>query len=146
MMSSSELNLNFKKIKFIDHFDNLLLKNKEYVITGSAACILYGWPTENNDIDVFINPFKLQTMIDDKILFQDELNQNKYSNKEKTVECFSQSMGFKWTFKRAFNNSILLKSYRVMSTGGLYLFYSDLYDTYHKEKYKKKLDWLKYKI
>ena len=145
-MSDNILDTNLKKINYLDDFENLNLSNKEYVITGSAACILYGWPTENHDIDIFVNPFKLQMLIDNDILKQDELHQNKYKDKSGNVKCFSNSIGFKWNFKRAFNNSILLKKYRIMTVGGLYLFYSDLYDTFHKDKYKKKLDWLKYKI
>ena len=80
-MSDNILDTNLKKINYLDDFENLNLSNKEYVITGSAACILYGWPTENHDIDIFVNPFKLQMMIDNDILKQDELNQNKYKDK-----------------------------------------------------------------
>ena len=123
-----------------------MLNNKEYVITGSAACIFYGWPVENEDIDIFIHPFVLQNLIDNNVLVQDDLNQDRYFDTSKKIECFKKSICDNWTFKRAFNYSIIIKKYRIMSISGLYLFYSDLYNLMHKEKHKNKLNWLKYKI
>ena len=52
--TDKELKRNLKNINYLENIDRLGLKPEEMIIGASAACILYGMPIKNKDIDIII--------------------------------------------------------------------------------------------
>lgn len=145
-LSNNQLLKNLKKVKHLDCIDKLGISSDDYVICASAACVLHGMPVENNDIDMSINEKIVPSLLKsnkiksgEKDGVHDLMYQDSTGNLDITV---GRGWGKFFKLSNVKPMSFVVDGYRFLTVDGLKYYYNVLYDHYHKEKHKIRVDWL----
>lgn len=118
-----------KNVIGLEKLDVLKLNLDQYIIGGSAACIVLGLKICNNDLDIAIdrkNPDVLEKIKNTDKILDFGLDQNY------PLMDFDEYM--KYTH--------VVEGYRFLNKEGLIKLYMVLYEKYPKEKYLMRLEWL----
>ena len=142
--TDKELKRNLKNINYLENIDRLGLKPEEMIIGASAACILYGMPIKNKDIDIIVTKKAINRI---KHLLnpgeQDGVHNKMYQDTEGVLDIGIEpgNNWFKWDKYEKL--TLVVGAYRFLSIEGLYKFYQELYNFSGKEKHLNRLQWVK---
>lgn len=142
-LSSFQLVNNLKNVNHLNVVDDLGIKESESVIFASGACVLYGMPITNADLDINISN-SCFNRIKNKLLAgeKDGIHNDAYTTQNGELDIFTEANNEIMTYKEMCDFSIKVGRYRFLNVQGLYTFYSRLYNLRHKEKHLSRLQWL----
>lgn len=137
--------LNKLPINHLEQIDKLGLNPNEYVIVGSAACVLYGMNYDNHDIDITISETEFDKIKSKLILGRhDGIHDNMYKDQSGYLDINLGNIYPELSFKLLKSKSHLVNGYRFLTVDGLKYFYRFLYDKHHMKKHKDHLEWLEH--
>ena len=132
-----------ENVRYLDKLDALGLTTDDYIISASAAAVLYGMPITNEDIDICITQDAF-THIKSKLIpgKKDGIHDDMWTDISGKLDINVDSDDRFFNFSKYFNQSVVINGYRFLSWDGLKQFYTELYNLHHAEKYKIRLDWM----
>lgn len=138
-------------VKYLDELSNLGLSEKDYVIVASGALVAHGLIAKNNDLDIIIKPNKLAELVDKcllkvKIKKVDDIYKLVFVNDTENVEVCNEvinDIDMTTPLSYYFNSNLVIDGYPYLPMVPLRHFYQCLFNRYHLEKFKKKLELLK---
>lgn len=118
-----------KTITGLEKLDILKLNLDQYIIGGSAACIILGFNINNNDLDVFIDRKNINVL-------------KKIKNADRILDFGLDQDKLVINFNEYMKHTHVVEGYRFLNKEGLINLYTELYKKYLKEKYLIRLEWL----
>lgn len=118
-----------KNVVGLEKLDVLRLNLDQYIIGGSAACIVLGLKICNNDLDISIDRKNSDVL-------------KKIKNADKILDFGLDQNQPLMDFDEYIKYTHVVGGYRFLNKKGLIKLYTVLYEKYPKEKYLTRLEWL----